>query len=82
MRNRLVLDFHDDGHDEGAAAGGFLDEALEVDAHFFFDHAVVGLLLAAEAVEGFEHHFAGLLSDVGAAAESRISHLPLIFWTS
>ena len=43
------LDFEDDGHDQRAAAGGFLDVALEVGADFFLDDAVVGLLFVAEA---------------------------------
>ena len=43
------LDFQNDGHDQRPAAGGFLDEALQLDADLFLDHAVVGFLLAAEA---------------------------------
>ena len=35
----------------GAAAGGLLDEAFEVDAHLFLNHAVVGFLLAAERID-------------------------------
>ena len=45
------LDFHDDGEDEGAAACGFLDEALEVVADLLFDDAVVLFLFRAGAFE-------------------------------
>src|ERR1700722_15613837 len=67
MTTDRPLDFEDDGHDHGAAAGGFLDEALELDADFFLNEAVVGFLFAAEAVDGFEHYLASFFSNVGAA---------------
>src|ERR1017187_9493667 len=61
------LEFQDDGHDHGAAAGCLLDEALQVRAHFLLDHTVVGLLLGAEPIQRLEHHFAGLVGNVCAA---------------
>jgi len=58
------LDFQDYRHDHGAAAGGLLDQPLQFAADFVLDHAVVGLLLKAQAVKGFEDEFLGLIGDV------------------
>src|SRR6185437_6449418 len=63
----VELDFQDHRHDQGSTPGLLLDQALEVDADFFLHHAVIGLLLAAEAVERLEDGFAGFVGDVGAS---------------
>src|SRR5579862_5109472 len=64
---RFGSDFHDHGHNHGAAAGGFLDQALQFHAYLFLDHAVVAFFFAGQAIERLENEFARLVGDFGAA---------------
>ena len=67
LSSAVALDFHDDRHDHGAAAGDFLDVAFEFDADLFLDDAVVGDFFAAEGVDGAGDEVACGFGDVSAA---------------
>src|ERR1700676_1486310 len=59
-------DFEDDGKDQGALGGVFVDVALEVDADFFFDYGPVGFFFGVGLLDGFEDDFAGSGDEFGA----------------
>src|SRR5664279_1630127 len=59
----LLSDFQDHWHDQRPPRSVFHDEALQVLANFFLDHAVVALLFVAGRLEGVHHRLPRLIEE-------------------